>query len=56
MARGNGIEEFEADVLGENNRMLEVFAESGFRVTRAMEGGIFHLRFPTAETETFRVA
>ena len=27
----NGIEEFEADVLGENNRMLAVFAQSGYR-------------------------
>ena len=56
VARGNGITEFEADVLGENNRMLHVFGESGFRVQRSLEGGIFHLCFPTDETEAFRVA
>ena len=51
MARANGITEFEADVLGENNRMLEVFAQSGFRVKRSIEDGIFHLTFPTEQTE-----
>src|SRR5262249_39670321 len=34
LARANGITEFEADVLGENSRMLGVFADSGFAVTR----------------------
>jgi acetyl coenzyme A synthetase (ADP forming)-like protein len=51
IARAHGITEFEADVLGENNRMLEVFAESGFKVKRSIEDGIFHLAFPTAQTE-----
>ncbi|MFQ5668611.1 MAG: GNAT family N-acetyltransferase, partial [Candidatus Binatia bacterium] len=53
IARANGITEFEADVLGENNRMLEVFAHSGFRVKRSVEEGVFHVSFPTAETEEF---
>ena len=51
IARANGVMEFEADVLGENNRMLEVFAQSGFVVKRSIEDGIFHLTFPTEETE-----
>jgi acetate---CoA ligase (ADP-forming) len=51
IARGAGISEFEADVLGDNNRMLEVFAKSGFRVKRARAAGVIHLAFPTAETE-----
>jgi acetate---CoA ligase (ADP-forming) len=51
LARDNGITEFEAYVLGENNRMLEVFAASGFRVQRALESGVFHVTFPIAETE-----
>ena len=51
IARPSGIEEFEADVLGENNRMLAVFAKSGYRVERTIDAGIFHVSFPTAETE-----
>ncbi len=50
IARAQGVEEFEADVLGENNAMLAVFMRSGFRVTRSLAGGVFHLRFPTEET------
>lgn len=50
IARANGVEEFEADVLGENNRMLKAFASSGFTVMRSVRGGIFHLSFATKET------
>jgi acetate---CoA ligase (ADP-forming) len=50
LARANGIDEFEADVLGENNRMLGVFAKSGFRVRRSLADGVFHVTFPTEET------
>jgi len=50
-ARRSGIAEFEADVLGENNRMLEVFAESGFVVKRSIEAGVVHVTFPTEATE-----
>jgi acetate---CoA ligase (ADP-forming) len=56
IARTAGISEFEADVLGDNNRMLEVFAKSGFRVKRASAAGVIHLAFPTAETEEFVAA
>jgi len=56
IARQAGISEFEADVLGDNNRMLEVFAKSGFRVKRASAAGVIHLAFPTAETEEFVAA
>jgi acetyl coenzyme A synthetase (ADP forming)-like protein len=41
-------------VLGENNRMLHVFAGSGLVVTNAHEGGILHLSFPIEETERSR--
>jgi acetate---CoA ligase (ADP-forming) len=53
IARASGIHEFEAEVLGENNRMLDLFAHSGFVVRRALEEGVFHVSFPTAETEQF---
>jgi acetyl coenzyme A synthetase (ADP forming)-like protein len=53
LARANGITEFEADVLGENNQMLEVFANSGFSVRRSIESGVVHVSFPTEETDRF---
>ena len=56
IARAAGISEFQADVLGDNNRMLEVFAKSGFRAKRSIEGGVVHLSFPTGETEQSRQA
>jgi len=56
IARLNDITEFQADVLGENNRMLEVFAASGLVVTRSLEAGVVHLSFPVEETERSREA
>jgi acetyl coenzyme A synthetase (ADP forming)-like protein len=56
IARPAGITEFEADVLGENNRMMEVFDKSGFRVSRSIEARVFHISFPTAATEEYREA
>jgi acetyl coenzyme A synthetase (ADP forming)-like protein len=53
IARQAGIVEFEADVLGENNRMLQVFGASGFVVKRSVEAGVVHLAFPTTETDEF---
>jgi len=47
IARAAGITEFEADVLGDNSRMLEVFANSGFRVRESTKDGVVHLSFPT---------
>ena len=56
VARALGITEFQADVLGDNNRMLEVFAKSGLRVKRSTDAGVVHLSFPTGETEASRQA
>ena len=50
IARDHGVVEFEADVLGENNQMLDVFGASGFRVRRALADGVFRVSFPTEET------
>jgi acetyl coenzyme A synthetase (ADP forming)-like protein len=51
IARSGGIVELEADVLGDNNRMLEVFSKSGFKVRRSSSSGVIHVTFPTEETE-----
>jgi acetyl coenzyme A synthetase (ADP forming)-like protein len=56
IARRQGIDIFEADVLGENNRMLEVFAASGFTVQRVLATGVFHVSFPTADTPQVQAA
>ena len=56
LARRQGIDTFEAYVLGENNRMLEVFAASGFTVQRALDTGVFHVAFPTADTPQVQAA
>ncbi len=56
IARRQGIREFAADVLGENNRMLEVFASSGFVATRSWDGGVVHVTFPTDDTDGARGA
>ncbi|HYK65360.1 MAG TPA: GNAT family N-acetyltransferase [Patescibacteria group bacterium] len=47
IAVAGGVEEFEADVLGENRQMLEVFAHSGFKRERLLESGVVHLRAST---------
>src|SRR5690242_8268208 len=56
LARATGITEFHADVLGENNRMLDVFAHSGLVATSSVDGGVVHLSFPIEETERSRDA
>jgi GNAT superfamily N-acetyltransferase len=47
IARQRGIDQFEADVMGDNLQMLEVFEHSGFPVTRSFASGVVHLSFPT---------
>ena len=55
VARTRGIELFEAEVLPENQRMLDVFLCSGFDATSRSAEGAVHVSFPirqTAESET----
>ena len=49
IADANGVTEFEADVLGENRQMLEVFAHSGFESHSALDSGVVHLRSSTSK-------
>ena len=49
-----GIEEFLAEVLHENDKMLGVFRDAGFAVTRSGEGGELEIRFAIAPTDTYR--
>lgn len=54
LAAGAGYVGFEAEVLHENQKMVNVFRDSGFETTRAMEGGIIHVRFPLSAPEAQR--
>ncbi len=56
LARASAITEFEADVLGDNSQMIEVFTHSGFHVRRFFDSGVVHVSFPTGETEELREA
>ena len=49
IADANGIAEFEADVLGDNCQMLEVFAHSGFESRRSLDSGVVHLYSSTSK-------
>lgn len=43
-----GIATFEAEVLGSNSAMLEVFAATGLPTTRKVSAGVVHLELPTS--------
>ncbi|MBI4469504.1 MAG: GNAT family N-acetyltransferase, partial [Acidobacteria bacterium] len=53
IAREHGITTFDAEVLGENYRMMDVFLHSGFEVQRRMEGGAYHVVLSILPTEAF---
>ncbi|HEX2343381.1 MAG TPA: GNAT family N-acetyltransferase [Vicinamibacterales bacterium] len=42
VARAQGIRAFEADVLGENRKMMQVFVDSGYELTRRIDRGVVH--------------
>ncbi|MGH3413324.1 MAG: GNAT family N-acetyltransferase [Marmoricola sp.] len=47
-----GLERFEAEVLADNYRMMQVFREQGYEVTGAYEEGVAHLEFQIDPTDT----
>jgi len=51
-ARERGVQRFVAEVLPENQRMLQVFHEAGYQVTGGWEEGTMHLEFDIDPTET----
>ncbi len=53
IAHVNGINRLEADVMAGNARMLDVFARSGFNVSRSVEHGVVRVWFTNEETEQF---
>jgi acetyl coenzyme A synthetase (ADP forming)-like protein len=53
IARERGISVFEAYVMGENRRMMDVFLESGFTVTQELERGVFHVTLQLEATALY---
>lgn len=48
-ATTRGIRFFEADVMPDNQPMIDVFRHSGFKVTSKIETGVVHIEFPIDE-------
>lgn len=46
-----GVERFVAEVLSENSPMLRVFRDAGYKISRELEEGTFHLEFDIDPTE-----
>ena len=53
IARDEGIRAFDAYVLGENRQMLDVFRDSGFALTTAVDHGVLHVAISLSVTERF---
>lgn len=51
IAKENGISEFHAEVLGGNNRMLQVLSHIGCQVQSLAQGGVVKVSFATKEAE-----
>jgi acetyl coenzyme A synthetase (ADP forming)-like protein len=56
VARTNGITKFEAETLGENYQMLDVFLGSGFQVVSKSAEGVVRVLFPIEPTPEFAAA
>jgi RimJ/RimL family protein N-acetyltransferase len=52
IARAGGIEQFEAEVLPENAKMLAVFSKSGLPMSKLQLGGVIHVTMPLSSDTT----
>jgi acetyl coenzyme A synthetase (ADP forming)-like protein len=53
-ARENGITSFEADVLAENEQMMDVFRDYGFHISNELEAGVYHVSFPITRSSSVK--
>lgn len=51
-ARERGVDRFVAEVLPDNQRMIQTFRDAGYRVVSAYEEGVLQLEFPIEPTDT----
>jgi acetyl coenzyme A synthetase (ADP forming)-like protein len=56
IARRHDIRFFDADVLGDNIRMMRVFEDSGFVIQRDLDSGVYHIVLSLDDTEHARDA
>ncbi len=50
--RERGVDKFVAEILPENNKMIQVFRDAGYKVAGAYDEGVMHLEFPIDPTDT----
>jgi acetate---CoA ligase (ADP-forming) len=53
IAREKGVTIFDAYVLGDNRKMMDVFMHTGFAVERRLDGGVFQVTFPITPTPEY---
>jgi acetyl coenzyme A synthetase (ADP forming)-like protein len=53
IARPKGVRSFNAYVLGENRKMMEVFFDSGYAVERHVDGGVYHVVLSLEQTPEY---
>jgi acetate---CoA ligase (ADP-forming) len=53
IGRRAGVRTFDAYVLGENRRMMDVFVESGFAVSRRLDHGVIHVSLDLEVSQAF---
>ena len=51
-ARERGVDRFVAEVLPDNQRMIQTFRDAGYRVVSAYDEGVLQLEFPIEPTDT----
>ncbi len=59
IGRDDGLTSFEAEVLPQNHKMLAVFADAGYIVSRRVEDGVVQVHFdiePTEKSESVRLS
>ena len=56
IAAAAGVEELDAEVMGDNVGMMHLFTRSGFVVTRSLSSSVYSVSFPTAATSAFLAA
>ena len=53
VARAEGIRVFDAEVMGENRKMMQVFLDSGFAVSQRIHSGVYHVELSLEATADY---